>query len=44
MAIHDVRIVTDSSSDLLELAQADLAVAPLKIITDRREFTDDNRL
>ncbi len=38
-----IKIVTDSSANLLSTG-ADLAVAPLKVITDEREFIDDSRL
>ena len=39
-----VKIVSDSSSDILTLDKVDFASAPLKIITDGREFTDDAAL
>lgn len=39
-----IKIVTDSSADVLTLNGADFASAPLKIISDEREFTDDSRL
>lgn len=39
-----VRIVVDSSSDILELDGYDFASAPLKIITDVKEYVDDQRL
>ena len=39
-----IRIVADSSSDLSSLECAEFASAPLKIITDGREFTDDGTL
>ncbi len=38
------KIVTDSSSDLLSLEGADFGVAPLKIITSEKEYTDDASL
>jgi len=38
------KIVSDSSSDILELKNADFAYAPMKIITAEREFVDDSRL
>ena len=44
MTMHDIKIVTDSSGDLLTLDGANFAAAPLKIITDQREFIDDARL
>ncbi len=39
-----IKIVTDSSADLLRLEGADFAFAPMKIMTDAREFTDDKAL
>lgn len=42
--MRSIKIVADSSSDVLELENIDFASAPLKIITDGREFTDDSRL
>ena len=39
-----IKIVTDSSADLLCLEGVDFAFAPMKIITDKREFTDDQAL
>lgn len=36
-----VKIVADSSANILTLSDCGFAVAPLKIITDEREFTDD---
>ncbi len=38
------KIVTDSSSDMITLNGTDFESAPLKIITDEREFTDDAKL
>lgn len=38
------KIVTDSSADLTTLEGVAFANAPLKIITDEREFVDDERL
>lgn len=38
------KIVTDSSSNIRELRSASFASAPLKIITNDREFTDDASL
>ena len=35
------RIVTDSSADIYELPGEAFACAPLKIVTDNREYTDD---
>ncbi len=39
-----IKIVTDSSSDILSMDGIDFASAPMKIITDEREFTDDASL
>ncbi len=36
----NIRIVTDSSANLQTMADMDFAVAPLKVITDEREFVD----
>ncbi len=38
------KIVTDSSSDMLNLDTLPFAVAPLKIVTTNREYTDDKNL
>lgn len=38
------KIVTDSSSDMLNLDTLPFAVAPLKIVTDINEYTDDKNL
>ena len=42
--MRKLRIVSDSSSDILELKNVDFAYAPMKIITAEREFTDDSHL
>ena len=42
--MRKLKIVADSSCDLLELTPADFAYAPMKIITSEREFVDDSRL
>ena len=42
--MRKLRIVSDSSSDILELENVDFAYAPMKIITAEREFTDDSHL
>ena len=39
-----IKIVSDSSSDLLTLDSIDFANSPMKIITDKREFVDDENL
>ena len=38
------RIVVDSSADILSLNSVPFAVAPLKIITDTKEYIDDTEL
>ena len=38
------KIVTDSSSDMLNLDSTPFAVAPLKIVTTDKEYTDDQNL
>lgn len=42
--MRNVKIVADSSANLLERAVIPFASAPLKIITDQREFIDDAAL
>ena len=42
--MRKLRIVSDSSSDLLTLTHADFACSPMKIITAEREFVDDENL
>ena len=42
--MRTVKIVADSSANLLELQHTAFASAPLKIITDTREFVDDEGL
>ena len=44
MKPSNIRIVTDSSSDLLELPGIGFASAPLKIITAQREYIDNREL
>ena len=39
-----IKIVADSSANLLALEKTPFAVAPLKVITDKREFVDDTAL
>ncbi len=39
-----IKIVTDSSSDILELKNTDFQSAPLKIITAQKEYVDDTDL
>ena len=38
------KIVSDSSSDLYTLSGIDYESAPLKIITDQKEYVDDTNL
>ena len=40
----DIKIVSDSSSDLLELSGVSFASVPLKIVSGEREYVDDARL
>lgn len=42
--MRNIRIVTDTSSDLFGLECVDFATAPMKIITAEREFVDDELL
>ncbi|MBQ3489104.1 MAG: DegV family EDD domain-containing protein [Clostridia bacterium] len=42
--MRKIKIVSDSASDLTELKYADFAYAPMKLITDRKEFVDDDSL
>lgn len=42
--MRKIKIVADSSANLLALQRTDFAVAPLKIITAEREFVDDREL
>ena len=44
MNISDFKIVFDSSADILSLKDVDFASAPLKIITDEKEYVDDKKL
>ena len=41
---RNVRIVADSSADLLALPSIPFVSVPLKIITDRKEYVDNDRL
>ena len=40
--MRKIKIVADSSCDMFELTHIDFAVAPMKIITDEREFIDED--
>ena len=42
--MRKIKIVADSSSDVLSLKYASFASAPLKIITNEREYADDEHL
>lgn len=42
--MRKIKIVADTSCDLFELEHAELACAPMKIITAEREFLDDRSL
>lgn len=41
MTEQKFKIVADSSSDVLDLSDVDFSSAPLKIITDKKEYIDD---
>lgn len=42
--VNKIKIVVDSSSDLIELPNAEFASAPLKIVTSENEYVDDKNL
>lgn len=42
--MREIKIVSDSSSDLLTLDNIEYASSPMKIITAKREFVDDENL
>ena len=42
--MRKIKIVADSSCDLFQLTHADFATAPMKIITNEKEFIDDPSL
>ena len=42
--MRNIRIAADSSANVLRLEGMDFAAAPLKIITDQKEFVDDSAL
>ena len=42
--MREIKIVSDSSSDLLMLDNIEFASSPMKIITAKREFVDDENL
>ena len=42
--MRKIKIIADSSCDLFKLAHAEFATAPMKIITNEKEFVDDPSL
>lgn len=44
MNINDVKIVADSSGDILDLSDVAFAAAPLKVCTEAKEYVDDAAL
>ena len=42
--MRTIKIVADSSANLLQLSHIPFASAPLKVITDAREFADNAAL
>lgn len=42
--MRNIKIVADSSSNILTLEKTPFAAAPLKVITNEKEFVDDNAL
>ena len=42
--MRNIKIVADSSANVLQLQATAFAAAPLKVITSEKEFIDDNRL
>lgn len=42
--MRKIKIVADSSCDLFALEHTDFASAPMKVVTDEREFVDDHAL
>ena len=44
MKINDVKIVADSSGDILDLSDVAFAAAPLKVCTEVKEYVDDAAL
>ena len=42
--MRKIKITADSSANVLQLSAMDFAAAPLKIITNEKEFVDDNAL
>lgn len=44
MNLADIKIIADSSADLITLSDINFSSAPLKIITAEKEFVDDDKL
>ena len=44
MNLNEIKIVADSSADVLKLSGVDFGVAPLKIITAEKEYVDNGSL
>ena len=42
--MRKIKIVADSSCDLFTLEHTDFASAPMKVVTDERDFVDDHAL
>ena len=42
--MSNIKIVLDSSADITEMEGVDFAFAPLKIVTDEKQYTDDTAL
>ena len=42
--MEEIRIVADSSADIMSLDEASFACAPLRIVTKDKEYTDDENL
>lgn len=42
--MRTIKIVADSSCDLFQLKYAEFSTSPMKVITDEREFVDDETL
>lgn len=42
--MRNVKIVADSSANVMTLGRIPFAAAPLKVITEKREFVDDSKL
>lgn len=42
--MRKIKIVADSSCDMLEIKRVEFASAPMKIVTDEKEFVDDDKI